>query len=84
MNYTYQWCDEEQTSLKRTAEDGSVAFVPTDPGNRDYAAFLAAGASATAYVAPAYVEPQPTELELLEARVAALEAAAGINSGGNN
>jgi len=57
MNYTYQWCDEEQTILKRTDTDGSVAFVPTDPLNRDYAEFLSSAATAEAYVAPP--EPEP-------------------------
>ena len=55
MNYTYQWCDEEQTSLKRTSDLGGVAFIPADPGNRDYAAYLASGEEAAPYVAPAVV-----------------------------
>ena len=54
--FTYQWNDAEQTSLKRTDADGNVAFVPTDPGNRDYAEFLSSGATAAAYVPP---EPPP-------------------------
>ena len=53
---TYEWVDAEQTSLKRTDADGNVAFVPTDPGNRDYAEFLSSGATAAAYVPP---EPPP-------------------------
>ena len=52
MTYTYAWTDAEQTSLKRTDENGNVAFVPTDPANRDYAAFLAGPQTADAYVAP--------------------------------
>ena len=53
--FTYEWIDAEQSSLKRTDADGNVAWVPTDPGNRDYAEFLSSGATAAAYVAP----PEP-------------------------
>ena len=74
MAYTYTWTDAEETGLRREDADGNVAFVPADPGNRDYAAFLSSGATATAYVEPAYVAPEPTAIELLEARVAAIEA----------
>jgi len=52
MSYTYTWADADQTSLKREDADGSVAFVPTDPANRDYAEFLSSGATAADYVAP--------------------------------
>ena len=55
--YTYEWSNVEQTSLKRTDAEGNVAFVPTDPANRDYAEFLSTGATAAAYVAP----PEPPE-----------------------
>ena len=44
--YTYTWADANQTSLKREDTDGNVAFIPTDPANRDYAEFLASGAVA--------------------------------------
>ena len=74
MAYTYTWTDAEQTSLRREDEDGNVAWVPTDPGNRDYAEFVSSGVVAAAYVEPPYVAPDPTELELLTARVAAIEA----------
>ena len=74
MTYTYEWTDADQSSLRRTDEEGNVAFVPVAEGNRDYAEFVASGAVATAYVAPAYVAPEPTPFDLLEARVAALEA----------
>jgi len=74
MTYTYAFCDAEGNSIKRTDENGNVAFVPVAPGNRDYAAYLASGITATAYVAPAYVAPEPTEHELLAARVAAIES----------
>ena len=59
--YTYEWTDAEQTSLKRTDAEGNVAFVPTDPANRDYAEFLSSGATAEAYVAPP--EPAPLTAE---------------------
>ena len=57
MTYIYTWTDAEQTSLKREDENGNVAFVPTDPGNRDYTEFCNCGATAAAYVAP----PEPPE-----------------------
>ena len=61
MTYTYAWTDAEQSSLKRTDADGSVAFVPTDLGNRDYAEFLSSGATAAPCVAPPEPEPLTTE-----------------------
>ena len=60
--YSYCWCDEEQTSLKRTDAEGKEAFVPTDPANRDYAEYLASGETAAAYVAPP-APPEPTTEE---------------------
>ena len=74
MAYTYEFTDAENSGIKRTDEDGNVAFVPVAPGKRDYAAYLASGVTATAYVAPPYVEPDPTPHELLAARVASLES----------
>ena len=56
MTYTYAWIDAEQTTLKRTDENGNVSSVPTDPANRDYSKFLSSGATAAAYVPP---EPPP-------------------------
>jgi hypothetical protein len=61
MTYTYTWTDAEQTSLKREDTDGNTAFIPTDPTNRDYAEFLASGATAADYVAPP--EPAPLTAE---------------------
>ena len=52
MTYTYAWADADQSSLKREDADGNVAFVPAEPANRDYAAFLASGDTAADYVAP--------------------------------
>ena len=74
MAYTYAFTDADNSSIKRTDEDGNVSFVPVPPGNRDYAEYLSSGVTATAYVAPAYVAPAPTELELLATRVAAIES----------
>ena len=62
MNYTYEWANAEQTSLKRTDADGNDAFVPTDPLNRDYAEFLSSGATAASYVPPE-PPPEPTTQE---------------------
>ncbi len=61
-NYSYCWCNEEQTTLKRTDAEGNVAFVPTDPGNRDYAEFLSSGQAAADYVEPPG-PPEPTTEE---------------------
>lgn len=59
MTYTYTWTDADQTTLRREDSDGNVAFVPTDPANRDYAEFLSSGAKAVDYVAPP-APPEPT------------------------
>jgi len=61
MTYTYEWTSAEESSLRRTDEEGNVAFVPVAEGNRDYAEFVASGAVATAYVAPAEPAPLTTE-----------------------
>ncbi len=60
--YTYEWVDAEQTALRRADAKGNVAFVPADPGNRDYAEFLASGATVADYVAPP-APPEPTTEE---------------------
>ena len=60
--FTYEWNDAEQTTLRRTDADGNVAWVPTDPANRDYAEFLSSGATAAAFVeTEAAPEPSTTE-----------------------
>jgi len=64
MTYTYTWTDADQTSLKREDADGNIAFVPTDPANCDYAAFLASGDTAADYVAPPEPAPLTTEEKL--------------------
>jgi hypothetical protein len=62
MTYTYTWSNAEQSTLKREDADGNVAFVPTDPANRDYSEFVASGDTAADYVAPpAPAEPTPEE-----------------------
>ena len=62
--YTYEWTDAEQSSLKRTDADGNVASVPVADGNRDYVEFLASGETAADYVAPP-TPPEPTLQEKL-------------------
>ena len=64
--YTYEWADAENTRLRRTAAAGNVAFVPTDPRNRDYAEFLSSGATAADYIEPP-APPEPTVEEKLAA-----------------
>ena len=66
MAYTYCFCDAESTTIKRTDEDGNVAFVPCADGNRDYAEYITCGTAADAYVAPA-APPEPTAEEKLAA-----------------
>lgn len=62
MTFSYTWSNAKQTTLKREDTDGNIAFVPTDPANRDYAEFLKSGATAADYVAPsAPVEPTAEE-----------------------
>ena len=83
--YTYEWTDAEQSSLKRTDADGNVVFVPVADGNRDYVEFLASGETAADYVAPP-TPPEPTLQEKLAAAglsaadlVALLEQEAGVS-----
>ena len=64
--YTYEWTDAEQTTLRRTDAESNVAWVPTDPANRDYAEFLSSGATAADYIAPP-PPPEPTAEEKLAA-----------------
>ena len=59
--------------LKRTDADGKIVWIPADVGNRDYAEFLSLGEEVAPYVEPPKVEPKPSPIELLEARLVALE-----------
>jgi len=59
--YSYEWTNEEQTSLKRTDAEGNIAFVPVAEGNRDYAEFVSSGATAAPYIAPPEPDPLTTE-----------------------
>ncbi len=59
--YSYEWSNEEQSSLKRTDAEGNIAFVPVAEGNRDYAEFCNCGATAASYVAPPEPPEQTTE-----------------------
>ena len=60
--YTYEWTDAEQSTLKRTDAEGKSVCVPADPSNRDYAEFVSSGATAAAYVEPP-APPEPTTEE---------------------
>ena len=71
MSYTFTFADAERTTLKREDDQGNIAFVPTDPANRDYAEFLRSGATAAPYVEP----PAPTDLRTDEEK---LEQATGL------
>tara|TARA_R110002050_G_scaffold235259_1_gene371165 strand:+ start:266 stop:508 length:243 start_codon:yes stop_codon:yes gene_type:complete len=73
MAYTYAFADADSTSIKRTDADGNVAFVPTAAGNRDYAAYLASGVTASAYVAPAPAAPLTPAEKLANAGLTADE-----------
>ena len=64
MTFTYTFTDAEESTLKREDEQGNIAFVPTDPANRDYAEFLSSGATASAYVAPPEPEPLTAQQKL--------------------
>ena len=67
MTFTYTFANAEETTLKREDEQGNIAFVPTDPANRDYAEVLSSGAKAAPYVAPPEPEPLTTEEKLAKA-----------------
>ena len=64
MSHTYTFSNAEETTLKREDDQGNIAFIPTDPGNTDYAEFLASGETAAAYVEPP-APPEPTPEEKL-------------------
>ena len=64
MTFTYTFANAEGTTLKREDEQGNIAYVPTDPANRDYAEFLASGDTASAYVAPPEPEPLTAQQKL--------------------
>ena len=41
MPFTYEVIEEEFSNvIKRTDEEGLVAWIPTDPANSDYQAYL--------------------------------------------
>ncbi len=60
MTHTYEWANPDQTCLKRSDN----AFIPADSANRDYAEFLASGATAAEYVAPERPAPLTTAEKL--------------------
>ena len=64
MTFTYTFANAEEATLKREDQQGNIAFVPTDPANRDYAEFLASGAEAAPYVAPPEPEPLTAQQKL--------------------
>jgi hypothetical protein len=77
MAITYTWQDAEQTILKYvddSTDPETVQYIPSVGGNRHYDEYLASGITAGDYVAPVIVDPEPTELELLTARVSAIES----------
>lgn len=49
----YVWLDAEHTTIRVTTDEGEELFVPTDPGNRHYAAMLAEEIEPEAYTPPA-------------------------------
>ena len=67
MTFTYTFADAEGISLKREDDQGNIAWVPTDPANRDYAEFLRSGAKAAPYVAPPELKPLTAEEKLANA-----------------
>lgn len=80
MAITYTWSNADETQLKYVDDSttpDTVLFIPVATDNRHYQEYLtwvAAGNTASAYVAPAIVTPAPTPLELLTARVTAIES----------
>ena len=45
MNYEILNTNNSQTIIQRMNEDGSLTYIPTDPANSDYQAYLATLAS---------------------------------------
>ena len=45
MNYEILNTNNFQTIIQRMNEDGSLTYIPTDPSNSDYQAYLATLAS---------------------------------------
>ena len=41
MSFTYSWTTSEQTIIKRQDDNGGVTYIPPDPANTDYQAYLA-------------------------------------------
>ena len=56
MTCTYQFTTPDNSVIKRTDENGNVAFIPADIENTDYAKFVSSKSVAASYVAP---EPPP-------------------------
>lgn len=53
---TYTWLDVEKTMLMRRDGSGNTSFIPPDPENSEYAAFLASGQIASEVLAvPDYI-----------------------------
>ena len=65
MTFTYTWANPDNTALVRSDN----AVIPVAEENRDYREFLASGATAAPYVAPAPPAPPapPTAAEKLAA-----------------
>ena len=41
MTFSYSWSTAEKIIIKRTDEAGQQTFIPPDPANTDYQAYLA-------------------------------------------
>lgn len=61
LTFTYCFCNAEQTMLKREDNLGNLLFIPTDPGNQDYAYYLTSGVTADPYIVPDYPPLTPEE-----------------------
>lgn len=64
------YTDPARTTIR--IEDGGVRFVPVDPGNRDYAALVAAGVAVADFAPPP--APVPPVVSRFQARAALLSA----------
>ena len=52
----------DQDIIKRTNEDGSVSWIPTDPANSDYQAYLATLAANSATPQAQICQPSPLKV----------------------
>lgn len=69
---SFAFADAEGRFIRWIDQNGVMTIVPVDPANRDYRKISERGVDIAPYVPPP--PPGPSEMDVLKARVAALEA----------